>query len=342
MATQNTDKDTSSTKKYFKDISPRAWEHPADRAALTALKQVPALDEVIRFFVGATNEKALRLLFLSSAVRVSESQFSRVNDLLIEACKVLDIHTVPELYVVQNPVMNAGAIGVRKPFITINSSLLSAQTDEEISYVIGHELAHIASGHVLYKTLLWFLTTIARSIITLPIGQVAILSVFAALQEWNRKSELSADRAGLLVVQDVNPVYTSMMKFAGGPSVESMNVDEFLRQAEEYDATGDLLDGVYKFMNLAGVDHPFPVLRIAALRAWVEKGGLDNILEGNYQRRGPGEEEDVMKDFQNAAHEYQEDLNRSKDPLAKAMKDVADSVDKARQDAESFFRSIFG
>ncbi len=61
------------------DIAPRAWEHPADRAALTALRKIPVFDDVLRNLVGFFGEKPIRLAFLASSVRVSERQFPRVS-----------------------------------------------------------------------------------------------------------------------------------------------------------------------------------------------------------------------------------------------------------------------
>ena len=68
-----------------------------DTAALTALKQVPGINDVVKFFLGMTGEKSIRLLFLASAVRVNEQQFPKVNKLVDEACRVLDVSDRPEL-----------------------------------------------------------------------------------------------------------------------------------------------------------------------------------------------------------------------------------------------------
>jgi Zn-dependent protease with chaperone function len=331
---------TDKTKKYFVDISPREWEHPADRAALGALKRIPGFDDIVKFFVGLTSEKAVRLIFLASSVRVSEKQFPRVYHLLEEACAVLDARETPELYITQTPVLNAGAVGVQKPFITINSGLLDSLSDDELLAVISHEVGHILSGHVLYKTLLWFLTNATLGLLNLPLGQLAVLAIIGALKEWDRKSELSADRAGLLVVQDPQVSYTTLMKLAGGRNVEQMNIDEFFKQAEEYDGSGDLLDGVYKFLNLFGQSHPFPVLRLTEIKGWAEGGAYERIVGGEFRRRTDAEEEDIRKDFDDAANQYREDWGKSQDPLTQAVHNISESVDYARKQAESFFRTI--
>jgi len=325
----------------FEHISPRAWEHPADRAALTALKQVPGLNEVVKFFLGMTGERQIRLLFLASAVRVTPRQFPRLHGLVEEACRVLDVDDRPELFVTQNPVLNAGAIGVQKPFMTINSSMLDTLDDEELLAVVAHELGHILSGHVLYKTLLWFLLNMAGVVVRVPVAQLVLLGVIAALKEWDRKSELSADRAGLIVVQKPQVSNTVLMKLAGGKHLDEMDLDEFYRQADDYDAGGDILDGVYKVLNLVGQSHPFPVLRVKAIRTWATDGSYERVLSGDYPRRDETEE-NIARDFTEATRAYQDEFRTSQDPLARAVNDLGEGLENVRQEAEKFFGSIFG
>ena len=327
--------------KPLPNISPRAWEHPADRAALTALKRVPGLNDVVRFFLGLTGEKSIRLLFLASAVRVGPSQFPRLDALLDEACRVLDVADRPELYVTQNPALNAGAIGVKKPFITLNSSMLDTLDDDEILAVIAHELGHILSGHVLYKTLLWFLLNMAAVVVRIPVAQIVLIGVIAALKEWDRKSEMSADRAGLIVVQKPQVSNTVLMKLAGGKHLDEMDLEEFYRQADDYDAGGDILDGVYKVLNIMGQSHPFPVLRVKAIQAWATDGSYERILAGEYPRRD-AQEEDIARDFSEATKAYQDELKASRDPLAQAVSDLGDGLENVRAEAEKFFSSVFG
>ena len=323
------------------DISPRAWEHPADRAALAALRKVPGLNDVVKFFLGMTGEKSLRLIFLASSVRVNEKQFPRLTKLVDEACNVLDVEDRPELFVTQNPTLNAGAVGVKKPFIVLHSSMLETMDDDEVLAVIAHELGHILSGHVLYKTLLWFLLNVALFAIRIPVAQIVLIGVLIALKEWDRKSELSADRAGLLVVQDPKVSNTVLMKLAGGKSLDEMDLNEFIKQAEEYDASGDILDGLYKILNVLNQSHPFPVLRVQAIQRWVADGEYEKIKGGEYPKRTEAEE-DVANDFSEASKAYREDLKNSKDPLAKVVSDIGDSMESVRQEAEKFFGSIFG
>lgn len=327
--------------KQLPDISPRTWEHPADRAAFAALTQVPGLNDVVKFFLSMTGERSLRLLFLASAVRVNERQFPKLDALMAEACRVLDVADRPEFFVTQNPMLNAGAVGVKRPFVTMNSSMLDTLSEEELLAVIGHELAHVLSGHALYNTLLWFLLSAQRSGIRIPVAQIVLFGVIMALLEWSRKGELTADRAGLLVVQNPEVSTTTLMKLAGGKHLEEMSLEEFSKQAEEYDAGGDVLDGIYKVLNLLGQTHPFPSLRLKALTEWTADGSYERILSGSYIRRNE-EEENVAEDLSEASRQYREDLKKSRDPFAQAVNNLGEGLDSVRKEAEKFFGSMFG
>ena len=199
--TGNMTSDTSDRTVLY-GISSRAWEHPADRGALVAVRKLRGFDMVVRRLSALVTERAVRLMLLGSAIRVDERQFTRLHDVYTEACTVLDVEQAPELYVVANPFLNAQTIGLDKPVIVVNSALLYALDDDELRFVLGHELGHVASGHAVYRTILLLLTTLSTTFLSIPLGGLGLRAIMAALTEWYRKSELSCDRAGLLAAQD--------------------------------------------------------------------------------------------------------------------------------------------
>jgi Zn-dependent protease with chaperone function len=304
------------------DISSTSWEHPADRAALNALRKLPAFDEVLRKLFGLFGEKSVRLAFQANAVRCSPTQFSRVQRLYTEAAEVLDPKAVYPVYVSQTPTVNAGAYGMDKPFIIVNSGMLALLDDDELRFVLAHEIGHVMSGHVLYTTMMVILLQLAER--GFPIVGMVARAILFALLEWYRKAELSADRAGALAVQDPEVGMRVMMKLAGGGPNTETNLPEFIRQADEYRDGGDLADQVFKVLNLLGADHPFPVLRVAELRDWYQSGDYDRILRGEYRRRGEAEAS-YTEDLAAAARSYAENARTTFDSAADAARRVVDS-----------------
>jgi Zn-dependent protease with chaperone function len=336
------------TKRRFPGISARTYQHPADRAALAAMRKVPGFDFVLRKLIGTVGERSLRLAFLASSVRVSERQFPDIWRSYLEACDILDIHPPPSLFVAQTPFVNAGAIGVDEPFIVLNSGMLILLDDAELQCVLGHELGHVQSDHVLYKTMLRLLMRLSIVAFSIPIGGMALYAITTALLEWDRKSELSADRAGLLVCQDPEVAMRVDMKLAGGGNTDQMNVDEFLLQAEEYRAGGTVVDSVLKLFRLLGRTHPFPVLRLAELKKWTDSGDYDRILEGEYEQRTDDHSTSVYEEIVKSGASYKEDVEGSPDPLFRLARDIgsglsnaATNVSEAASQAASGARSWF-
>src|SRR3954464_9559801 len=199
----------------LEQISSRAWEHPTDRAALNSLRAIPGFDEVVRKIASFFGERGVRQLFLADAVKVGPNQRPRLDAMWTEVLETLDWPERPELYVTQTPIANAMAVGFDKPFVIVHSGLVEILDEEELRSVLGHELGHIMSGHTTYSTIAYILLYFGIS--NLPfLAAAAILPFQLALLEWQRKSEFSSDRAGLLATQDLNVTMGAEMKLAGG------------------------------------------------------------------------------------------------------------------------------
>ena len=320
------------------DISSRAWEHPADRGALVALRKLKGFDTVVKALNGLISERATRLMLLGNAVRVDERQFPVIHRLLADVGRVLDVAELPEVYVVSDPTVNAMTIGMEKPVIVLNSGLVDLMDEEELRFVVGHELGHALSGHAVYRTLLLRLLQFAGVLNSLPLGGLGVRLILAALMEWSRKSELSADRAGLLATQDPATALRVHMKTAGGGHLADLDPASFLAQGAEYSETGDLRDSLLRLMILEQQSHPFAVVRAAESRRWVDSGDYTAILGGAYPRRA-GDADATMSDAaREAAKHYSESFARAQDALSKALRDLGGLV----AGAKGWFDERFG
>ena len=272
----------------FPGLSSAAFEHPADRAALEALRRTPGLDRLLRWMSDLGVEQYVRIMYTGDSIRVSPRQCSRLYNDLREACAILDVKE-PEFYLLQNPVPNAWAIGMKRHTIVMTTALVDLLDDTERLEVIGHELGHIKAEHMLYRTMAILLGNIlssATSVLTIP-GVVLTQSLLYALYYWTRKSELTADRAGLLTVQDAQVCISGHLKLSGGSRKLSydLNPEEFVKQADLYEDMDDSLPALYyKFMMLARQTHPFPAIRAREIQEWSHSEQYDRLLRGDYPR----------------------------------------------------------
>jgi len=186
--------------------------------------------------------------------------------------RILDME-VPELYISLNPIPNAYTYGHTHPFIVLTSGLVDLLSPEERFFVIAHELGHIKAGHVLHTIMAHNIAQIVQRIgqATFGIGSILGQGLVYALLEWHRKSELTADRAGLLCVQNLDCPINTFMKLAGGASTlfKEMDRDEFLSQIDDYeDADRSPLNKAYKILLTSERSHPYAIMRAKELRIW--------------------------------------------------------------------------
>lgn len=319
-------------------ISSVTWEHPADRAALQTLRALPGFDEVVRSIASVFGERGIRNLFLGDAVLVGPTQRPKLFQLYQEVLRTLDWpetgKPAPRLYVAQNPVANAGAVGLDEPFIVINSGTLDLLDPDEQRFILAQQLGHIMTGRTTYRTIALIVLFFGMS--ALPfIASIALLPFQLALLEWYRKSELSADRAGLLGTQDSRACLRAFLKLAGGRAEnDSINLDAYLEQASDYEFGGSAWDNVLKALNTALREHPFHTVRAGELHRWELSGAYSKIVAGEYIRRGSEEERRLLDDLRSAG-EYYADKARA---AAGAMGDVINQAADAFRDT---FREAF-
>lgn len=272
--------------KKFADLRKHDYIHPADSKALAALKAIPGIDSALKKLLTVTGESAIRVTFMASAIKVTPKQCPDLHAKLQIACTTLGVE-MPDLFIQQNPLVNAFTGGVEKPIIVLHSSLIERLNDEETLAVIAHEVGHIHAEHVLYLTAARLMEALANLSVARLIPGSEILKfivsagISSALLAWARRAELSCDRAAMLVVQDPHVVGRTMMKLAGGTFASKINYELFLDQGREFQKNYDdsKLDKFWADIINAGLSHPFPIWRVSEIIKWTESGEYDEVMK---------------------------------------------------------------
>ncbi|MCB2171551.1 M48 family metallopeptidase [archaeon] len=269
--------------KILEGLKPEHFQHPRDLAAIRNLKRVKGMDLFTKKFMELGFEKIMLIQNIGSCLRVSETQIPSIYKIYKEACDALEISPYPDLFIENSPFPNAYTYGYTRPFVVVTTGLIKDFSPEEVKFILGHELGHVKCGHTLYNTMAENLTLIIGFIsdMTLGIGQLVTTGIQLALLEWSRKAEYSADRAGLLAVQNIDAASSALSKLLA-PSKEiwqEINMEEIHQQASEFEELGeDDLNKIYKFLSTLQLTHPWTIVRTKEINEWVDDGTYETVL----------------------------------------------------------------
>lgn len=193
-------------------MKPQDIMHPEDAKAIQIVKNVPLCESSVRLFMETGYEAQYRGENLANMIQVTPSYLSDVYILFKEVVRKVGIKE-PELYVYNDPVLNTYTYGETHTFIAISSGMLETMSREELKGVIAHECGHILCKHSLYKTI--YQTIREMGFILGALHRSLFAPLYLALQYWNRKSELSADRCGAVVIGE-ECYQNTLIKLASG------------------------------------------------------------------------------------------------------------------------------
>jgi Zn-dependent protease with chaperone function len=269
----------------LKGLNPKEYEHSLDKATLDVLRKIPILPKLIELVETPTSMVG-RYAMLGSDLRITERQFPSLYKIFRQACDILEVPE-PLFYVSTSPELNAYTACPDKPIIKIYSYLLDMLEDDEIMFVLGHELSHIKSRHIVYSILGDLLSTGALRIIISTIPGLSVLytpaeiSLNYAFYQWIRAAEYSCDRGGFLACQNFEASCRALMKLSGYSQkyASELNLEEFFAQAQSFHEENEAALGKIQQILLSfGQTHPWGVLRVRELMKFRDEGDYDKIL----------------------------------------------------------------
>ncbi len=284
MARRAVKKQPSNGRKRFPGLDPNSFQHPLDREAIKKLSKLPGLSTMIRKVSVSYSEKLFRMKNTADNIRVSPKQAPKIYEMFREACNILDISELPEIYIDTAYHAQAFSFGVDRYTVTLRTGLIDLMTDDELLFIIGHELSHIKCAHMLYSTLLYLLTFVGTELFGMifKVAKITFLPLEMKLRSWERKAEFTSDRGGLLVVQDIKVAQTALVKLAGASKslLSTISIDEVLKQADDLRGMDEeLLVRAMKVYHTAFRTHPFPVIRIKEITNWSQSDQHRRILK---------------------------------------------------------------
>lgn len=240
--------------------------HPEDQKAIRVLQAIPFIDSICRRIMEFGYERILRGENLATMVKATERCLPRVYSLMKKTAKRIGI-AVPDVYVYNDPVMNAFTYGETNPFVCISSSCVEKLNDDELMCLMAHECGHILCKHTLYNSVVNLIQEFGErmGIITRGMSQ----PIYLALQYWSRRSEYSADRCAAAVAGE--KIFQQMtLKMASGLADVDADPYELVRQAKEYDnyENDSLWNKIQQNCRMAFYSHPQMVNRAKEIDRW--------------------------------------------------------------------------
>ena len=193
------------------------------------------------FFIRMERQK-----MLGNAMQVEYSDYAWLRDWANVTAADLGLPRV-EIFVTQNPVINAYAFGFMNPYcIVLHSGSIRYLTPDELKTVVIHEMGHIKYKHTI--AMLYLQPFLALPFVSSVSGWLAGF--------WQRRTEYTADRLALTYTEDPELVKNALVKVHIGPDVaEGMN--ETARQWQRYTANRPM----NRFAQTLS-DHPYLVRRL--------------------------------------------------------------------------------
>ncbi len=267
------------TKKLI-NFSPEEYEHPFDKVALKKLRALPGLDIVTNFFLNWGYVRWQVIELQGSNFHVTRESCPQLYELVEDVAKTLGVEDFPEIYTEWGYAVNAYTTGIKEQtLLVLNSGAVDLLNDDQLKYIIGHEMGHIKSGHILYHLMAQMMSSMVKYI---PLGEALLEPIHFALLYWNRMSEFSADRAGLLACQNKEEAIQTVIKMAGVPMkyFNELNEEAFIKQAEEFEKLNrGFADSTIRSLSILTSTHPWTVYRAGELLKWINSGEYDRIID---------------------------------------------------------------
>lgn len=214
-------------------------------------------------------------------INITNESLPKMHQQLVDACQILGVNEIPTYSTDWEYAPYHFSNGEKHRRIVMMSGSADLFTDDEMMFVLGHELGHMVCGHKPYHMLL--------ETFYMPFVNDAAFKAWASiiklpLMEWYRISDYTADRMGLLCCQDINAAITTMIKKAGLPKkcYNNIDVQGFIQQAREFEEKfTDTMDRVVKVLSIRSAEFPWLVVRAGKLYDWYHSDEYKQIIDKN-------------------------------------------------------------
>lgn len=206
---------------------------------------------------------------VGTSVRIHEAQHPQLFAVVKRCAAALGL-PMPLVFVREDYQVPVLAVGLGEPYsLIVSSNWIDHFKEDELTFMVGRELGHIASGHTRFTSLL-----------SINGNENAIVSlVFGA---WLRKSELTCDRVGLLCCGSLDAATRAIAVASFSHFAREIDHEAFARQHREFGT-----DSIFRFGEWLG-STPYATTRVDAMATFMQSN-LYSLHEEHFVHQSAAE-----------------------------------------------------
>lgn len=230
--------------------------------------QGQVVNQVLQQLEDSGNDAWWRSNMEGHSLKVAQELLPEMYELCTTVKRRLNFNEPVDFYITGDSSVNAFSVAAEKEgqphIVNINSGLVALMTQEELAFVIGHELGHLINKDTALSRLISFV---------FPQGSNIPITLLYKIRLHSQLAELVADRYGYLSTGDLNACVTAFFKMASGLDLQKMNVsiDVLLKDNMKH------LDYFLNDKGISRASHPVNPIRVQALNLYAKSDSREDL-----------------------------------------------------------------
>ena len=233
--------------------------------------QGPVVEEVLRKIKTSSSDAYWRSSMEGHSLKVQKDLLPDFYALCQEVKEKLHYEGKVDFYITGDSSVNAFSVAAEDEdepnIVNVNSALFDLMSEDELRFVLGHELGHLINEDTRLSRLVQFV---------FPPETAVPVSLMYKIRLHSQLAELVADRYGYMAAGDLGVCVTAFFKLASGLDLAKMNVSIDALIADN----SRRLEYFLKDKGFSRASHPVNPIRVQALNLFATTKSQKELNSG--------------------------------------------------------------